>query len=78
MFGDFFWWYTTGRRTNFSTEASLMKLFIRSIKNGQTLYTSCDGMTEEVVRNLMTDLGHSGIELLEESEFNASLPTVQV
>lgn len=54
-----------------------MKLFVRSLRNGETVYSSYDGMTEEVVRGLMADLGHTSLELLTEIAFTNSKP-VQV
>lgn len=51
-----------------------MVLFIRSTRNAEPVYSSYDGMSEEMVRSLMADLGHTDIELLSEEDFNNSKP----
>lgn len=50
-----------------------MKLYIRSIRDGETGYSITEGMTEETVRQLMEEIGHSDIEFIFESDYNLRL-----
>lgn len=51
-----------------------MKLYIRSNRSGQIIYTSCDGMAESLIRTLMEEIGHTDIEVITEQEYTDNLP----
>lgn len=48
-----------------------MKLFMKSIRDGVTQYSSHEGMTEDTVLDLLTNLGCTDIQSVSQEEFNS-------
>lgn len=53
-------------------------LFMQSKRNGQACFTSYEGTPLDVVVSLMTDIGHTDIEEIGETDFNAAVELLKV
>ena len=51
-----------------------MIIYIKSTRDARDFYTSYTGLSEEVARALLTDLGCTNISMITEQEFLESLP----
>ncbi len=49
-----------------------MKLFVKDQRNGGLVYSSHDGMDEETVTRLLTELGATEIEFITEEDYMAA------
>ena len=47
-----------------------MKFYIHSIRNGKDFYSSYQGMSQEVIINLLTELECTNIQFITEVEYN--------
>lgn len=53
-----------------------MKLYITSSYNGETVYSAHDGMDLTVVTGLLTDLGHTNITEISETDYTTYLDSL--
>jgi hypothetical protein len=53
-----------------------MKLWVKSTRNGADSYSIHEGMSQDVVTALLTDLGATNIQFITESEWLAAQPPV--
>lgn len=54
-----------------------MKLYMKSVRDGQTQYTEHDGMNEVTARRLMAEIGHTEIQVLDEEVYNLAVQALQ-
>lgn len=46
-----------------------MKIFIRSTRDGQIIYTAYDGQNETTIITLMSEIGHTDITTISEQTY---------
>jgi len=45
-------------------------LYIKSVKNGELIHTSHEGMEQSIIAALLEDMGHTNIEVVSKEEFD--------
>lgn len=51
-----------------------MTIFVKSLRNGSESYSLHEGMTQETVMRLLSELGATNIEFIDEETFSANVP----
>ena len=54
------------------------QIFARCTRNGQTAYSSHNGMDQATVTGLLTDLGATNIQYIDETAYQTAISALQV